>query len=253
MKISLLCSAAVVSLLALGGPGLAQSENHRSQEMQSRSAPDSGTKSEHSSKAVEHGDSKLSADRDTKDRSKAGSDRTERSNSSKNRDATMDGQASKSAAGDRDNRDTASGSRDKLDRQDRKAASDRHERDENRESAGADRTRGHSETADRDRGDKRVSLDSTKRSRISETIRNEHVENLRDVDFDIRVGGVVPDHHRFNRLPAEIVEMVPEYRGYDYLVANNEIVIVEPGTRKIVYSMKEGRSSSMDRRSTDCR
>jgi Protein of unknown function (DUF1236) len=35
-------------------------------------------------------------------------------------------------------------------------------------------------------------------------------------------------------LPSDVVEVVPQYRGYDFLVVRDEIVIVEPSTYKIV-------------------
>jgi hypothetical protein len=35
-------------------------------------------------------------------------------------------------------------------------------------------------------------------------------------------------------LPADVVEIVPQYRGYSFFVVRDEIVIVEPSTYKIV-------------------
>ena len=35
-------------------------------------------------------------------------------------------------------------------------------------------------------------------------------------------------------MPPEIVQVVPQYRGYEYTVVRDEIVILEPGTRRIV-------------------
>ena len=41
-------------------------------------------------------------------------------------------------------------------------------------------------------------------------------------------------------LPASIVSIVPEYRGYDYVVVRDEIVIVQPSTRKVVEVIHRG-------------
>jgi len=98
-----------------------------------------------------------------------------------------------------------------------------------------------------------VSIDSQKQTRIQDSLRNQHAENITHADFDVRVGVSVPDRYRFNPLPEEVVSIVPEYRGYDYIMVNNEIVILEPQTHKIVYTMQEGRSAAMDRRSVDCK
>jgi hypothetical protein len=35
-------------------------------------------------------------------------------------------------------------------------------------------------------------------------------------------------------LPPAIVSLVPEYRGYEYVIAHEEIVIVQPSIRKVV-------------------
>ncbi len=102
-------------------------------------------------------------------------------------------------------------------------------------------------------GDKAASIDQQKQTRIRDALRNEHVENIKKADFDVRVGGMVPDHYRFNPLPDEVVSILPQYRGYDYIMADNEIIIVEPQTHKIVYTMQEGRSSAKDNRPVECR
>jgi len=35
-------------------------------------------------------------------------------------------------------------------------------------------------------------------------------------------------------VPPEIVQVVPQYRGYEFTVIRDEIVILEPGSRRIV-------------------
>ena len=51
---------------------------------------------------------------------------------------------------------------------------------------------------------------------------------------NVSVGAAVPGDVTLMPLPASVVDLVPEYRGYDYVVAHDEIVIVEPSTRHIV-------------------
>jgi hypothetical protein len=38
----------------------------------------------------------------------------------------------------------------------------------------------------------------------------------------------------FVTLPSEIVQIVPQYRGFDYFLVEDEIVIVDPHTLEIV-------------------
>jgi len=56
------------------------------------------------------------------------------------------------------------------------------------------------------------------------------------VHFSISAGTVIPasEHVELHVLPEEIVRVVPAYRGYRYFIVKNEIVIVEPSSRRIV-------------------
>src|SRR5262249_36604190 len=62
-----------------------------------------------------------------------------------------------------------------------------------------------------------VSISQDQHTRISEVISRQSVQPLRSANFALAVGTIVPRSVRFHRLPAEIVEIVPEYRGYDYV------------------------------------
>jgi Protein of unknown function (DUF1236) len=74
-----------------------------------------------------------------------------------------------------------------------------------------------------------------KQAKISEVLAKEKAET--NVNFSISIGTSVPEHVRARRLPDEIVVIMPEYRGYDYIIVEDEIVIIEPRTRRIVTTM----------------
>jgi Protein of unknown function (DUF1236) len=60
----------------------------------------------------------------------------------------------------------------------------------------------------------------------------------------LSVGTAVPRDVRFQPLPAEVVEILPQYRGYNFFVVRDDIVIVEPSTYKIVDVLpRTGRST----------
>jgi hypothetical protein len=61
-----------------------------------------------------------------------------------------------------------------------------------------------------------------------------NVRPLQSVNFAVSVGTVVPTTVTLTPLPADIVTIVPQYRGYSFFVVRDEIVIVEPSTKKIV-------------------
>jgi hypothetical protein len=54
------------------------------------------------------------------------------------------------------------------------------------------------------------------------------------VQFSTTVGTVIPGTvHRYD-LPVSVLEYAPQYRGYDYILVGDEILIVDPRTLTIV-------------------
>lgn len=79
-----------------------------------------------------------------------------------------------------------------------------------------------------------VNINDQQRTRISQSVSHLNVQPLTSVNFSVSVGTVVPRDVRLQPLPAEVVEVAPQYRGYDFVVVKDEIVIVEPSSYKIV-------------------
>jgi hypothetical protein len=61
-----------------------------------------------------------------------------------------------------------------------------------------------------------------------------------NVNFNVSVGVALPATVNVRPLPPEIVAEYPEFRGFDFVVVHNEIVIVEPSTRKVVEVISSG-------------
>ncbi|MDT4740284.1 DUF1236 domain-containing protein [Bradyrhizobium sp. WYCCWR 12699] len=90
-----------------------------------------------------------------------------------------------------------------------------------------------------------ASVNDQQRTRISASISHLNVQPLTNVNFSLSVGTVVPRDVRLQPLPAEVVEIVPQYRGYNFVLVKDEIVIVEPSTYKIVTILPySGRSTA---------
>lgn len=83
------------------------------------------------------------------------------------------------------------------------------------------------------RGPARV-VTTEQRSRIRSVFRSRNLESIRGGDFAVRIGGVVPARYRFRPLPPEIISFVPEYEGYDYIVVDDQILILDPEFHDIV-------------------
>ena len=74
-----------------------------------------------------------------------------------------------------------------------------------------------------------------KRTQINTAIRSEKIQETTNVNFNISVGTAVPASVHFHPLPPRIVEIYPEWRGYEVILVNGRYVIVRPQTREIVY------------------
>jgi hypothetical protein len=78
-------------------------------------------------------------------------------------------------------------------------------------------------------------LSTEQQTRITSVIRNQHIERVNNVNFSISVGTRVPrEGVRFYPLPAEVVTIYPEWRGYQYILVRDEIVVIDPNTYEIV-------------------
>jgi len=79
-----------------------------------------------------------------------------------------------------------------------------------------------------------VHINDQQRTRVTQSISRLNVQPVTNVNFSLSVGTAVPRDVRLQTLPADVVEIVPQYRGYSFFVVRDEIVIVEPSTYKIV-------------------
>jgi len=80
-----------------------------------------------------------------------------------------------------------------------------------------------------------IDISSQQRTEIRDVIVERKTKPV-DIDIEINVGVAVPRTVVLAPLPPRVIEIVPAYSGYEYFVlADGRIVIVEPGTFKVVY------------------
>jgi hypothetical protein len=77
-------------------------------------------------------------------------------------------------------------------------------------------------------------LSSEQRTKITAVIRNQHLAPVTNASFSISVGTRVPRDVTFHPLPTEIVTIYPEWRGYEFILVKDQIVVVDPRTFEIV-------------------
>ena len=79
-----------------------------------------------------------------------------------------------------------------------------------------------------------ASLTTEQRTRISTTIRQTNVRPVTNVNFSISVGTRVPRNVSRHRLPVTVIEVYPSWRGYEYILVGDEIIVINPRTLEIV-------------------
>ncbi len=77
-------------------------------------------------------------------------------------------------------------------------------------------------------------LSSEQRTRITSVIHQQRVQPETNVNFNISVGTRVPRTVHFHPLPAEIITVYPDWRGYQFFLVRDQIVVVNPRTFEIV-------------------
>ena len=79
-----------------------------------------------------------------------------------------------------------------------------------------------------------ANLSTEQRTRIRTVIKQQNAQPITNVNFAISVGTSVPRSVRFYSLPLELVDIYPSWRGYDYFLVGNQIIVVNPRTLEIV-------------------
>lgn len=103
------------------------------------------------------------------------------------------------------------------------------------------------EAADRDSGDRkdgkgfasirlgtdesgRVAVNDDQQRQIAKVMRKHHVDT---VNVKVSVGSVAPANVKLGAVSADLVEILPQFRGYSFFATGENIVIVDPSSRKV--------------------
>ncbi|HET7848002.1 MAG TPA: DUF1236 domain-containing protein [Pseudolabrys sp.] len=79
-----------------------------------------------------------------------------------------------------------------------------------------------------------ANLSSEQRTKITTVIKDRHVRPVEHVNFNISVGTRVPHSVHLYPLPTEVVSIYPAWRGYEFILVEDEIVVINPHTFEIV-------------------
>jgi hypothetical protein len=80
-----------------------------------------------------------------------------------------------------------------------------------------------------------VQLSQDQRTKIKDVIvRDRNVTRVNSANFAVSVGTRVPRDVHVSVLPPEVVTIVPEYRGFEYVLVGDQLLIIDPNTLEIV-------------------
>lgn len=77
-------------------------------------------------------------------------------------------------------------------------------------------------------------LSTEQRTKITTVIKEQKVAPV-EVNFEVNIGTQIPARVNYHPLPVEVIEIYPEWRGYYYILVSDQIVIIEPDTRAVVF------------------
>lgn len=76
-------------------------------------------------------------------------------------------------------------------------------------------------------------LTTEQRTKITSVIKEQKVERV-NLNVSVSVGTRIPTNVRVHALPQQVIVIYPEWRGYDYILVGDQIVIINPRTHEIV-------------------
>jgi len=76
-------------------------------------------------------------------------------------------------------------------------------------------------------------LSTEQRTKISTAFKQHRVEPAH-LNVSVSVGARVPQSVHFYPIPQEVIVIYPEWRGYDYILVDDQIVVIDPRSHEIV-------------------
>jgi len=78
-------------------------------------------------------------------------------------------------------------------------------------------------------------LSSDQKTKLRDIVKGGTLQSVNRAAFPLTVGTKVPRSVRIYGVPQSIIAIAPQYRGFDYVVVDNKLLIIDPHTLQIVY------------------
>jgi hypothetical protein len=88
-----------------------------------------------------------------------------------------------------------------------------------------------------------VAVGDQQRTQIVDRLRRDRFVSNQNINIQMNIGQRLPPRVRARPLPPDIVRIAPQYRGYQYTVIQDEVVIVHPRTHEVVDVIREPSST----------
>ena len=76
-------------------------------------------------------------------------------------------------------------------------------------------------------------LSSEQRAELQRAIMGSDIHRADRISVSLSVGTRIPDRLRVYDLPEGIVDVLPQFRGFKYIVVQSELIIIDPGTLEV--------------------
>jgi len=95
--------------------------------------------------------------------------------------------------------------------------------------------RGHQQGIQERRSVASVNLSSDQKTKLHDIVSSGNLHRMDHANFALSVGTRIPRTVRVYSVPKSIVGVVPQYRGFNYIIVGNDLLIIDPNTLEIVF------------------
>jgi hypothetical protein len=84
-----------------------------------------------------------------------------------------------------------------------------------------------------------VQLSAEQRTQIYQAVIKDRSHKAAPAGLSIRIGAKVPASVELYELPANVATQVPDVKGFKFVVAQNQVILVDPATNEVVEIIRQ--------------
>ena len=83
-------------------------------------------------------------------------------------------------------------------------------------------------------------MNDDQRRQVVDQLRRDRAATSENLNIQVNIGTRLPPGVQARRLPSDIVQIMPQYRDYEYTVIDNRVAIIDPRRREVVEILDDG-------------